>query len=141
MPRALVVVTSDESPPQVVKRWLFCVVHRHSARTAKLSQAKASPAAGIARCLQAVALGAAVQAGIYQGQVADLMVMDVWQASLMRALAQHMEQQRQAQQGGGLGQPGHSAGGGRLADFGDGDGEEGGSEAEEEDWGPEGELE
>ena len=35
----------------------------------------------------AVALGAAVQAGIYEGQVSDLMVMDVWQASLMRALA------------------------------------------------------
>ncbi|GAB4820667.1 hypothetical protein N2152v2_007713 [Parachlorella kessleri] len=88
----------------------------------------------------AVALGAAVQAGIYQGQVADLMVMDVWQASLMRALAQHMEQQRQAQQGEGPGQPRYSAGEGRLARC-VAEGEEGGSEAEEEDWGPEGELE
>ncbi|KAL6761638.1 Hsp70 protein-domain-containing protein [Haematococcus lacustris] len=37
---------------------------------------------------EAVALGAAVQAGILQGEVKDLMVMDQWQASLMRALAQ-----------------------------------------------------
>ncbi|KAF8073120.1 dnaK [Scenedesmus sp. PABB004] len=36
---------------------------------------------------EAVALGAAVQAGILQGQVEGLMVMDQWQASLMRALA------------------------------------------------------
>eukprot|EP00798_Chlamydomonas_sp_ICE-L_P030049 gene30049-35020_t len=36
---------------------------------------------------EAVALGAAVQAGILQGDVADMMVMDQWQASLMRALA------------------------------------------------------
>lgn len=35
----------------------------------------------------AVALGAAVQAGIFEGSVTDLMVMDVWQASLMRAFA------------------------------------------------------
>ena len=38
--------------------------------------------------MQAVALGAAVQAGILEGQVSDVMVLDVWQASLMRALAQ-----------------------------------------------------
>lgn len=37
---------------------------------------------------EAVALGAAVQAGILQGEVSDLMVMDQWQASLMRTLAQ-----------------------------------------------------
>jgi heat shock protein 1/8 len=36
---------------------------------------------------EAVALGAAVQAGVLQGQVKGLMVMDQWQASLMRALA------------------------------------------------------
>ena len=37
---------------------------------------------------EAVALGAAVQAGILQGEVSDLMVMDQWQASLMRTLAE-----------------------------------------------------
>ena len=37
--------------------------------------------------LQAVALGAAVQAGIYEGIVADAGVVDVWQAALGRALA------------------------------------------------------
>lgn len=37
---------------------------------------------------EAVALGAAVQAGILQGEVTNLMVMDQWQASLMRSLAQ-----------------------------------------------------
>lgn len=36
---------------------------------------------------EAVALGAAVQAGILQGQVDGLMVMEQWQASLMRSLA------------------------------------------------------
>ncbi|KAG2453319.1 hypothetical protein HYH02_001543 [Chlamydomonas schloesseri] len=36
---------------------------------------------------EAVALGAAVQAGILQGEISNLMVMDQWQASLMRALA------------------------------------------------------
>ncbi|GFR43025.1 hypothetical protein Agub_g4026, partial [Astrephomene gubernaculifera] len=36
---------------------------------------------------EAVALGAAVQAGILQGEISDLMVMEQWQASLMRALA------------------------------------------------------
>lgn len=34
-----------------------------------------------------MALGAAVQAGILEGQVSDVMVLDVWQASLMRAFA------------------------------------------------------
>ena len=38
--------------------------------------------------VQAVALGAAVQAGILQGDVSDVMVMDIWQASLMRAFAE-----------------------------------------------------
>jgi molecular chaperone DnaK len=37
---------------------------------------------------EAVALGAAIQAGILQGEVSDMMVMEQWQASLMRALAQ-----------------------------------------------------
>ena len=37
--------------------------------------------------MQAVALGAAVQAGVYEGSVSNVMVMDIWQASLMRALA------------------------------------------------------
>ena len=37
--------------------------------------------------LQAVALGAAVQAGILEGTVPDVMVMDVFQANLMRVLA------------------------------------------------------
>ena len=34
-----------------------------------------------------MALGAAVQAGILEGQVPDVMVLDVWQANLMRAFA------------------------------------------------------
>lgn len=37
--------------------------------------------------MQAVALGAAIQAGLYEGSVSGLMVMDIWQASLLRALA------------------------------------------------------
>eukprot|EP00951_Prasinocladus_malaysianus_P019498 scaffold157545_cov19-Prasinocladus_malaysianus.AAC.1 len=36
----------------------------------------------------AVAQGAAIQAGILDGQITDLFVMDVWQASLMRAFAE-----------------------------------------------------
>ncbi|KAK9916972.1 hypothetical protein WJX75_009357 [Coccomyxa subellipsoidea] len=36
---------------------------------------------------EAVALGAAIQAGLYEGSVSGLMVMDIWQASLLRALA------------------------------------------------------
>jgi heat shock 70kDa protein 1/2/6/8 len=44
----------------------------------------------------AVALGAAVQAGIYEGQLSDLMVMDVWQASLMRAYAQQVAAEQEA---------------------------------------------
>ena len=36
---------------------------------------------------EAVALGAAVQAGILEGTVEEGEVIDVWQASLMRALA------------------------------------------------------
>jgi len=41
---------------------------------------------------EAVAQGAAIQAGILDGQITDLFVMDVWQASLMRALAKHQEE-------------------------------------------------
>jgi len=37
--------------------------------------------------LQAVAIGAAVQAGLYDGTVSGVMVMDIWQATLMRAFA------------------------------------------------------
>lgn len=37
---------------------------------------------------QAVALGAAVQAGILQGELDDMMLLNQWQASLTRALAQ-----------------------------------------------------
>jgi len=37
--------------------------------------------------VQAVALGAAIQAGLYEGSVSGLMVIDIWQASLLRALA------------------------------------------------------
>lgn len=43
-------------------------------------------------CLQAVALGAAIQAGMYEGSLSDVMVMDVWQAALMRALAKQQLQ-------------------------------------------------
>lgn len=42
----------------------------------------------------AVALGAAVQAGIYEGNVSDVMIMDIWQASLMRAYATQIEKQQ-----------------------------------------------
>ena len=38
-------------------------------------------------CLQAVAIGAAIQAGLYDGLVSGVMVMDIWQATLMRAFA------------------------------------------------------
>lgn len=37
----------------------------------------------------AVALGAAVYAGVLSGHISDLMVMEVWQAALMRALAEN----------------------------------------------------
>ena len=46
------------------------------------------------RPVQAVALGAAVQAGVYEGQVSDLMVMEVWQASLMRAFAAQLAREQ-----------------------------------------------
>jgi len=49
---------------------------------------------------EAVAVGAAVQAGILDGQITDLMVMDVWQASLMRAFAQQQEAEEQGDAGG-----------------------------------------
>ena len=44
----------------------------------------------------AVALGAAVQAGIFEGSVSNLMVMDVWQASLMRAYARQVQAEQAA---------------------------------------------
>ena len=73
-----------------------------------------------------MALGAAVQAGIYEGQVSELMVMDVWQASLMRAFAAQL------------------AGGGADAGDSDSDGEgwadEGGDGSGWEDLPPEGEA-
>ena len=34
-----------------------------------------------------MAIGAAVQAGLYDGTVSGVMVMDIWQATLMRAFA------------------------------------------------------
>ena len=37
---------------------------------------------------EAVALGAALQAGILDGALPDLMVMDVWQSRLLRAFAE-----------------------------------------------------
>jgi heat shock protein 1/8 len=43
----------------------------------------------------AVALGAAVQAGIYEGNVSDVMIMDIWQASLMRAYATQLEKEQE----------------------------------------------
>jgi len=42
----------------------------------------------------AVALGAAIQAGVYEGNVSDVMIMDVWQASLMRAYATVIEREQ-----------------------------------------------
>ncbi|KAK9813400.1 hypothetical protein WJX73_006199 [Symbiochloris irregularis] len=49
---------------------------------------------------EAVALGAAVQAGIFEGTVEDLHVMDVWQAALTRAFAaQHLTDQATADSG------------------------------------------
>lgn len=42
----------------------------------------------------AVALGAAIQAGIYEGNVSDVMIMDIWQASLMRAYAAQIEKEQ-----------------------------------------------
>ena len=41
----------------------------------------------VRECLQAVAIGAAIQAGLYDGLVSGVMVMDIWQATLMRAFA------------------------------------------------------
>ncbi|CAG9462079.1 unnamed protein product [Pedinophyceae sp. YPF-701] len=77
---------------------------------------------------QAVALGAAVQAGIFQGEVEDLMVMSPWKAALMRAFA------RRAIEGGALddmewedsdddgegGSDGEGAGGDMVVEDGDG---------------------
>ena len=42
----------------------------------------------------AVAIGAAVQAGVFEGAISDVMIMDVWQASLMRAYATQIEEQK-----------------------------------------------
>jgi heat shock protein 1/8 len=44
----------------------------------------------------AVAYGAAVQAGIYEGSVQDLMIIDVWQASLMRAYAKLVQENKES---------------------------------------------
>lgn len=53
--------------------------------------------------MQAVALGAAVQAGILEGQVSDVMVMDVWQANMMRAFArQRLKQDEELAAGAGV---------------------------------------
>merc|ERR1712226_8983 len=41
---------------------------------------------------EAVAQGAAIQAGILDGQISNLFIMDVWQASLMRAFAKQQEE-------------------------------------------------
>ena len=50
-----------------------------------------------------MALGAAVQAGILEGQVSDVMVLDVWQATLMRAFAkQRLKQDGQLAADAGL---------------------------------------
>lgn len=52
---------------------------------------------------EAVALGAAVQAGILEGQVSDVMVMDVWQANMMRAFArQRLKQDEELAAGAGV---------------------------------------
>ena len=67
-------------------------------------------------------MGAAVQAGIYEGAVSDLMVMDVWQASLMRAFATQLEK---GEAGGGGSDDGEEAA----------DGGEEGSEEEQEIYG------
>lgn len=45
----------------------------------------------------AVALGAAIQAGVYEGNVSDVMIMDVWRASLMRAFAKAIDKDRAAE--------------------------------------------
>lgn len=50
----------------------------------------------------AVALGAAIQAGIYEGNVSDVMIMDIWQASLMRAYAAQLEAQDQSNENEGI---------------------------------------
>ncbi|KAI3436735.1 hypothetical protein D9Q98_006150 [Chlorella vulgaris] len=51
----------------------------------------------------AVAAGAAVQAGIFEGQVSELMVMDVWQATLMRAFAEQLQREEAAEAAAGEG--------------------------------------
>lgn len=45
--------------------------------------------------MQAVALGAAIQAGMLEGTLGDLMVMDPLQAGLLRALASRHTQSQQ----------------------------------------------
>ncbi|KAG2438835.1 hypothetical protein HXX76_005375 [Chlamydomonas incerta] len=85
---------------------------------------------------EAVALGAAVQAGILQGEITNLMVMDQWQASLMRALAklqlrsdprvrQQLEQRYDLEEGGQ-----ELGGGGEGGEGGGGEGAEGGAAGE-----------
>jgi molecular chaperone DnaK len=69
----------------------------------------------------AVALGAAVQAGVYEGDLPDVMVMEVWQATLMRAFAEQLEKRKVKEEGEGEG----------IKEDGDDDEEE---EEEEEEW-------
>ena len=47
---------------------------------------------------EVVAEGAAIQAGIYQGEINNMYVMDTWQASLMRAIALREVQKQKRQQ-------------------------------------------
>lgn len=76
---------------------------------------------------QAVALGAAVQAGVYEGQVSELMVMDVWQAQLMRAFAAQLARE-QGLEGSDVeegGESGAQGGGAQGSEGWSDDGEEG----------------
>lgn len=75
----------------VLVRTLACVVKKH--------YMVCSTVCGCSCGVQAVATGAAVQAGIYEGQVSNLMVMDVWQAALMRAFARQQLKEEQAASG------------------------------------------
>ena len=90
--------------------------------------------------MQAVALGAAVQAGILQGDVADVMVMDIWQASLMRAFAEQQLRDAPGAEDGAdeaADAPGPEGGPGPGAAAGIAAGVAGAADArEEEEWGP-----
>jgi len=72
----------------------------------------------------AVALGAAVQAGVYEGDLPDVMVMEVWQATLMRAFATQLEKRKAKEEGEAEGSKGDR----------DDDDEEEGEEEEEDEW-------